>query len=179
MQIFKLVSAKGIRGRFLNMDIVDPKTRSRMMRGITSKDTKPETLVRSYLHRRGFRYRLHHRIAGSRPDLVFAQHKAVVFVHGCFWHRHAGCRFAYMPKSRKEFWKVKLSRNAARDVETLLKLTKAGWRTAVVWECVLRSEAQRLPMLEQLADWISGTQSALELPESSGSVCTEFFRQNV
>src|SRR4051812_48917573 len=96
-------------------DVVTPETRSRMMSGIRGRDTKPELAVRRYLHSRGLRYRLHVSDLPGRPDIVLPARRTVVFVHGCFWHRHEGCRFAYTPKSRQEFWVPKLEGNAARD----------------------------------------------------------------
>lgn len=121
-------------------DIVTPETRSRMMSGIRGRDTKPELAVRRYLHSRGLRYRLHVRELPGRPDIVLPRHRTVVFVHGCFWHRHEGCRFAYTPKSRQEFWLPKLEGNAARDARDQQQLRDLGWRVEVVWECELRSD---------------------------------------
>lgn len=105
------------------------------MSGIRGKNTKPELAVRRYLHRQGFRYRLHVRTLPGRPDIVLPRYGAVLFVHGCFWHRHKGCRYAYMPKSRPEFWDPKLSGNADRDVRDQERLGHLGWRVHVVWEC--------------------------------------------
>ena len=116
------------------MDIVDSATRSRMMASIRNRDTKPELIVRRYLHRLGFRYRLHAKLPG-RPDLVLPKHKTVVFVHGCFWHRHEQCRFATVPKSNIQFWQQKLSANVLRDERNTAKLRELGWRVIVVWEC--------------------------------------------
>ncbi|MEO7229617.1 MAG: very short patch repair endonuclease, partial [Candidatus Limnocylindrales bacterium] len=95
----------------------------------------PELLVRRYLHRHGFRYRLHVRDLPGTPDIVLPRHRAVVLVHGCFWHRHPGCRFAYQPKSRTEFWEPKLRANRERDARDQERLRDAGWRVHVVWEC--------------------------------------------
>lgn len=117
------------------MDRVSPAVRSRMMSGIRGKDTRPELIVRSYLHRAGLRFRLHDRTLPGRPDIVLPRHRAVVLVHGCFWHHHAGCRFAYMPKSREAFWRHKLSANVLRDQQNEDALRQAGWRVFVVWEC--------------------------------------------
>lgn len=105
---------------------------------VRSKDTKPEIAVRRWLHARGYRYRLHVANLPGRPDLVFASRKKVVFIHGCFWHRHAGCSLARMPKSRLDFWGPKLDANAERDRRKLAALTEAGWSALVVWECELR-----------------------------------------
>jgi DNA mismatch endonuclease, patch repair protein len=126
-------------------DVVTPETRSRMMSGIRGRDTKPEMAVRRYLHARGFRYRLHARELPGRPDIVLPRYRVVVFVHGCFWHRHEGCRFAYHPKSRQEFWGPKLDGNAARDARDQQRLRDLGWRVDVVWEC--EATPERLALL--------------------------------
>jgi DNA mismatch endonuclease (patch repair protein) len=121
-------------------DVVDRATRSRMMSGIRGRDTKPEKQVRSFLHRAGLRFRLHASLPG-KPDLVFPKHRAVAFVHGCFWHRHAGCRYATTPSSNVDFWQAKFDANVARDKRVTRQLRKAGWRVLVVWECQLSSSA--------------------------------------
>lgn len=97
------------------VDIVDAETRSRMMAGIKGKNTKPELAVRLALHARGFRYRLHSKKVHGRPDLVLPKHRAVIFVHGCFWHRHEGCRYATNPSTRTAFWQAKFEANVAQD----------------------------------------------------------------
>lgn len=106
------------------------------MSGILGRDTAPERLVRSHLHRAGLRFRLHVRLPG-KPDIVLARWNALVFVHGCFWHRHAGCRFAYTPKSNRSFWMRKFEANVARDRTVRLQLRNLGWRVFTVWECQL------------------------------------------
>ena len=106
-------------------DVVDRATRSRMMSGIRGRDTKPEKQVRSFLHRAGLRFRLHASLPG-KPDLVFPKHGAVVFVHGCFWHRHAGCRYATTPSSNVDFWQAKFDANVARDKRCLLYTSDAA-----------------------------------------------------
>lgn len=117
------------------MDIIEPGQRSALMSRIRGKDTKPELAVRRLAHSMGYRFRLHRRDLPGRPDLVFPRLRKVVFVHGCFWHQHPGCRYAYQPKSRVEFWKVKFAANAARDRSALAALNDLGWDTLVVWEC--------------------------------------------
>src|SRR4051812_25200282 len=109
------------------------------MSRIRGKDTKPELLVRSELHRRGYRFRLHCRTLPGCPDLVLHKHRLAVFVHGCFWHRHQNCKFAYSPKSRRTFWAAKFCRNVERDAEVFRDLRRLGWRVAVIWECETRS----------------------------------------
>lgn len=116
-------------------DIVDRATRSRMMSGIRGKDTKPERLIRSYLYRAGLRFRLHSRTIAGRPDIVLPGRRVAVFVHGCFWHRHAGCSKAYLPKSNIAFWHAKFEENVRRDRRTTRALRRAGWRVLTVWEC--------------------------------------------
>ena len=122
------------------MDIVDSKQRSAMMSRIKSRDTAPEIAVRRIAHRSGFRFRLHRKDLPGRPDLVFPRYRAVVFVHGCFWHRHGGCRYAYTPKTRVRFWAAKFSQNVARDRHDLEALRRIGWRVMVIWECETRDE---------------------------------------
>ena len=129
------------------VDVVDPATRSRMMSGIRGKDTKPELLVRKYLHARGLRFRLHVKDLPGKPDLVFPKYRTVVFVHGCFWHRHAGCKYATLPSSRADFWENKLSDNVARDQYQLATLHGLGWHVVIVWECELREGLARLELL--------------------------------
>lgn len=121
-------------------DIVDPRKRSEMMRNIRSANTKPEMTVRRFLHARGFRYRLHDKKLPGSPDIVLPKYRAVVFVHGCFWHHHAGCRYAYLPKSRQDFWKAKFAANRARDKKLVDELQELGWRVLVFWECALREQ---------------------------------------
>ena len=106
-----------------------------MMSGIRGRDTKPELKVRRYLHSRGLRYRLHVRSLPGRPDMLLPRHRAVVLVHGCFWHRHPGCRHAYVPVSNHEFWQAKFNQNTARDERDQTGLRALGWRVFVVWEC--------------------------------------------
>jgi len=116
-------------------DIVDFQTRSRMMSGIRGRDTKPELLLRRTLHALGFRYRLHGRKLPGRPDIVLPKYRAVIFVHGCFWHRHEGCKLATTPSTRREFWQGKFQENVARDQRNIKSLRVSDWRVAVVWQC--------------------------------------------
>lgn len=129
------------------VDVVDSATRSRMMAGIQGKNTKPELLVRKYLHGRGLRYRIHAKELPGKPDLIFPKFKAVVFVHGCFWHQHSGCKYATTPSSREIFWANKLSENVARNACQIAALNDLGWRVFVVWECELRNGKARLDLL--------------------------------
>ena len=138
------------------MDVVSPSVRSRMMRNIRSRNTRPEILVRRCLHASGFRYRLGTRILGTKPDVVLARHRVAVFVHGCFWHRHENCRHAATPGSNVEFWQAKFRTNMARDSAVVEKLLAAGWRVVVVWECW----SKRKLALDWLATWIRDSDEA-------------------
>lgn len=132
-------------------DIVDKVTRSRMMSGIRSKNTKPELTVRQRLHAAGLRFRLHAEDLPGCPDLVFRNRKTVVFVHGCFWHRHENCRFAYAPKSRKAFWSKKLASNIARDKLACSQLLNMGWHVLTIWECECSNEKALNQLVKKVA----------------------------
>lgn len=126
-------------GNFLkSMRITTTPQRSRMMSNIRGMNTWPERMLRASLFSKGFRYRLHARDLPGSPDLVFPKHRAVIFVHGCFWHRHAGCRYTTTPKANSEFWKRKFQGNIDRDARHVATLHGLGWRVAVVWECSLK-----------------------------------------
>jgi DNA mismatch endonuclease, patch repair protein len=120
------------------MDRLSREHRSWNMSRIRGRNTKPEYAVRSMLHRLGFRFRLHSRELPGRPDVVLPKYQSVVLVHGCFWHRHSQCPFAYTPKSRINFWGRKFAENVTRDRCTVTALRKAGWKVIIVWECELR-----------------------------------------
>ena len=124
-------------------DTVDYATRSRIMASVGREDTRPEMLVRRELHRLGFRFRLHDARLPGKPDLVLRKHSAVIFVHGCYWHRHEGCRYATTPATRREFWLGKFAANVQRDLRDQAALRTEGWRVFVVWECVLRRDSTR------------------------------------
>lgn len=127
--------------------------RSYNMSRIRSKNTKPELMVRKYLHAFGFRYRLHDRSLPGKPDLVLPKYKTAVFVHGCFWHSHQNCRYAVMPKSNTEYWTKKISGNVTRDQGVSVKLSELGWKQIVLWECDLRKlnfESTMLKLIKQL-----------------------------
>ncbi|MEO8242376.1 MAG: DNA mismatch endonuclease Vsr [bacterium] len=144
-------------------DVVDRQTRSRMMAGIRNKDTKPELALRCALHACGFRYRLHPKAVTGRPDLVLPKHKAVIFVHGCFWHRHPGCRFASTPSTRVEFWQAKFNANVTRDLLVVARLGSEGWRVATIWECALRSPAMVELSAERVWAWLQSDTAILEI----------------
>lgn len=145
-------------------DVVDKQTRSRMMSGIQGKNTRPEMLLRRSLHRLGFRYRLYSRALPGKPDIVFPKYRAVVFVHGCFWHRHPGCRYTTNPATRPEFWQEKFRGTIERDRRAVERLTKQGWRVAVVWECALRRHREA-EVADLVADWLKSDREGLEVPE--------------
>lgn len=126
-------------------DVVSKATRSRMMSGIRGANTSPELIVRKFLFAAGFRYRLHVSRLAGRPDIVLPKLRSVVFVHGCFWHRHPRCKYAYMPKSNVVFWKKKFAANVDRDRVVKRLLRRAGWRVHVVWEC--QADDRRLSKL--------------------------------
>ncbi len=145
-------------------DIVSPEVRSRMMAGIRGKDTKPELIVRRALHARGLRYRLHARDLPGKPDLVFPKFRAVILVHGCFWHGHE-CHLFRWPGSRVEFWQAKISKNRYNDLINTQKLAEAGWRRAIVWECALKGK-RRIPVdtvADQLEDWLHSGLHGIEI----------------
>ena len=117
------------------VDIVDSATRSRMMSGIRGKNTAPELAIRKYLHSQGFRFRLHVKDLPGKPDIVLPKYRTAIFVHGCFWHQHPGCKDAVMPKSNTKFWAEKLTGNVKRDARNISELVKLGWKCLIVWEC--------------------------------------------
>ncbi|MDR1731503.1 MAG: very short patch repair endonuclease [Synergistaceae bacterium] len=120
------------------MDIKSVEARSRNMARIKSERTAPEMFIRSHFHRRGLRYRANFKETPGKPDLYFPGRRVAVFVHGCYWHRHPGCRYAYTPSSRPEFWLPKLEGNRRRDLEVLQELKTRGIRVLIVWECTVR-----------------------------------------
>jgi len=122
------------------VDVFTPAERSRVMSRVRDKNTKPELMVRSLLHRLGFRFRLHRADLPGKPDIVLPRHHSVVFVHGCFWHQHRGCKAAVRPSSRREYWDAKLDGNVNRDRRDKAHLHRLGWRVLVVWECHTKSE---------------------------------------
>lgn len=144
-------------------DIVDAKTRSRMMSGIRGKDTKPERLVRQALSKAGFRFRLHRRELPGAPDVVLPRRRLAIFVHGCFWHMHADCSYSKLPSTRPEFWLAKLSRNAYRDRVARDALIAAGWRVLTVWECATKDPEILAELPATLRRWIDGSEPTGEV----------------
>jgi len=145
-------------------DRVTTAVRSRTMASIKSKDTKPELAIRSILHGRGFRFRLHRRDLPGKPDLVFPGRSAVIFVHGCFWHGH-DCHLFSMPKTRRDFWRQKIDRNSERDAAQRRMLAEGGWRVATVWECALmgRTRLRIEEVGESCAAWLKSDIMELEV----------------
>ena len=145
-------------------DIVSSETRSRIMSGIRSVDTKPELVMRRGLHRRGFRFRLHDRKIPGCPDLVFAGRRSVVFVNGCFWHGHE-CHLFRWPKSNEAFWRDKITANVERDRLNRTRLLEQGWRICRVWECALKGK-RRLPanmVIDRCVAWLNGVEPELDI----------------
>ncbi|WP_166037171.1 very short patch repair endonuclease [Sphingosinicella sp. YJ22] len=145
-------------------DVVDAATRSRMMSRIRGRDTKIEVVIRKALHARGLRYRTGVRTLPGRPDIVLARWRAVILVHGCFWHAH-DCGLCRLPATRPEFWREKLESNAARDHRNQAALLEAGWRVAIVWECALRGRGSQAvaSVADELAHWARANDKTIEL----------------
>lgn len=123
-------------------DVHEPQTRSYNMSQIRGKDTKPEMLVRKFLHNRGFRYRLHDKNLPGKPDLVFNKIKTVIFIHGCFWHGHENCKYFKLPKSKTEWWQNKIKGNKMNDRENYERLISLGWKILTIWECELKPKVR-------------------------------------
>ncbi|MDG6094197.1 very short patch repair endonuclease [Acetobacter sp. AN02] len=152
-------------------DVHDAQTRRRNMAAVRGKDTKPEMSVRQMLFAAGFRYRLHGRGLPGKPDLVFPKYRAVIFVHGCFWHHH-DCHLFCWPGTREEFWRTKIARNELRDRQSAAALREAGWRVAVVWECALKGRSRLAPdeTGALLADWLRSDRAELVVQGTSAGV---------
>jgi len=145
-------------------DVVDRKTRSRMMSGIRGKDTKPELIIRKILHALGFRYKLHDKQLPGSPDMVFPKYKAVIFVNGCFWHGH-NCHLFKWPSSREEFWHNKITRTQEKDKENIEELLQENWRVLQIWECAIKGK-ERLPtekIIEKVSFWLKSSQTQLDI----------------
>jgi len=146
-------------------DVVDKATRSRMMSGIRGKDTKPEMIIRSGLHKLGFRFRLHDKKLPGKPDMVLRKYNAVIFINGCFWHKHE-CRLFKWPKTRQEFWRKKIDKNHENDELSFEELSKLGWRICVVWECALRGKNKDLTkVIDKITKWLTSKDKSLEIAE--------------
>lgn len=121
-------------------DVHDPKARSFNMSRIKAKNTKPELLVRKFLFSKGLRFRLHDPSLPGKPDIILKKYKIVIQVNGCFWHKHEGCRYFVIPKTRTDWWLKKINKTVQRDIENEKKLSTLGWKTLVVWECELKNK---------------------------------------
>ena len=137
-------------------DVVTSAIRSRMMAGIKGKNSKPEIIVRQLLHGAGFRYRLHRRDLPGTPDIVLPGRKIAIFVQGCFWHAHLGCRYAKIPSTRADFWTAKLQGNVERDKRAQDQLSAMGWRVLLIWECSTRHPGTSEHLKSQILEWIRG-----------------------
>ena len=145
-------------------DKYDRAKRSQIMSAIRGKDTKPELMIRQALYARGFRYRLHVKDLPGRPDIVMRKRRAVIFVHGCFWHGH-DCHLFRLPESRVAFWKAKFDRNQERDHEVRAALRERDWRMLVIWECSLRGRGRLAvdDVIQRAVDWLNGTEAEMEI----------------
>jgi DNA mismatch endonuclease (patch repair protein) len=144
------------------VDVVDKITRSRMMAGIRSKDTKPELGLRRALHGLGLRYRLHVPGLPGRPDIILPRYHVAVEVRGCFWHRHEDCVFCTTPASNSRFWKSKFTGTVRRDKQNLTALRKLGWRVAIVWECSVKDEGAEV-IAGKISAWLRSGRSFKEI----------------
>lgn len=145
------------------VDFLSPTERSERMSRIRSSNTSPELAMRRALHALGFRFRLHRKDLPGRPDIVLPRHRAAIFVHGCFWHRHDGCKVASTPKSNTAFWIEKFDRNVARDLQARKMLEAQGWKVIVVWECQLGSVRKATEVALQVAREIQANASRMNL----------------
>lgn len=134
-------------------DVLTPEQRHKCMSRIQGRDTKPEMIVRSWLHNKGYRFRLHKSDLPGKPDIVLKKYSLVIFLNGCYWHRHKGCKYSTIPKTNVDFWLRKFSNNVRRDDENMDKLSKLGWHVLVIWECEVRTrefESKLTTFLEKL-----------------------------
>ena len=151
------------------VDVVSPADRSRIMAGIKGKNSQPELLVRRMLFASGYRFRLHRRDMPGTPDIVMPRRKVAIFVHGCFWHHHQGCRYAKMPATRPSFWKAKLEANVERDRRAVEKLQALGWRVLCVWECSTRDAEAAAGLQGAMNSWIESSERLGEIGVPSRS----------
>lgn len=132
------------------MDTLSPEKRSWNMSRIKSHDTKPEIRVRSLLHRMGYRFRIYKKNLPGSPDIVLSKYKIIIFVHGCFWHQHEGCKKAYSVKSNVEKWETKFKKNIARDTKVRKKLIDLGWDVYIIWECETKNERDLVNIINKI-----------------------------
>lgn len=144
-------------------DIVTTEKRSQMMSGIRGKDTQPEISVRKALFSAGYRFRLHCKDLAGKPDVVLPGRRVAIFVHGCFWHGHQGCRLTKIPSTRSDFWQRKFDANMKRDASAMAALITSGWRVLIVWECLVRRMKTQDELKEKLSHWIESAANQGEL----------------
>lgn len=144
-------------------DIVTKEKRSEIMSRIRSKNTRLEIIVRKLLHAAGYRYRLHRKNLPGKPDLVLPKYRTVIFVHGCFWHRHANCSISSMPKSHTGYWAAKLAANVRRDERNIHLLLAADWRVLTVWECACRDKSHRDRLLMRIEKFLTAKEQCQEI----------------
>lgn len=146
------------------MDKLTKEKRSWNMSRVRSKDTKPELIVRSSLHKMGYRFRVYVKHLPGNPDVVLPKYRAVIFIHGCFWHGHSDCKGGEIPKTRSLFWKEKICENISRDKEAYTQLNLSGWRIAIIWECALKNKSVTFDTFKKLNEWIRSGLDNLEIP---------------
>ena len=148
-------------------DTLSSEQRSRLMAKVRGKDTAIEEKVRSYLHKRGYRFRKHVTGLPGSPDIVLLKYRAAIFVHGCFWHGHSGCRKSRLPTTRRTFWEEKRKANLERDNRRIIELIGSGWRVAVVWQCVLEKSVTISSTMSRLEYWINSESDHCEIPNET------------
>ena len=149
------------------VDTLFPEQRSQLMSKIHGKDTAIERKVRSHLHKKGYRFRKHVSTLPGSPDIVLPKYKAALFIHGCFWHGHSGCRKSRLPTTRHAFWEEKRRANLERDARKISELINFGWRVAIVWQCVLEKPKILSSTINILEDWINSESTQCEIPNNT------------
>lgn len=149
------------------VDKVDSATRSRNMAAIKSRNTTPELFIRSMLHKRGFRFRLHVKDLPGKPDIVLPKYHAVIFINGCFWHGHPNCRLYKLPGTRTEYWQKKITRNQANDARSIALLLESNWRVCIIWECKIRASKKDFnPLIDIISNFLNSTTPFIEVREN-------------
>jgi len=148
------------------IDFMTPKQRSQAMSRVRGKNTKPEKLVRSYLHSQGFRFRINNPKLPGKPDIVLKKYNVVIFVHGCFWHHHKGCKKSKMPETRKEFWENKIGNTVKRDKRNISELKKLGWRIGIIWECAIKNKEDLSSSCAKVKCWIVGNEKMIRIQKN-------------
>lgn len=134
-----------------------------MMSGIKGKNTKPELIIRSMLHKKGFRFRIHNSKLPSKPDIVLKKYRAVILIHGCFWHRHQ-CRIFKWPQTNQEFWEIKINKNYENDIKKMNELHEMGWRICIIWECAIKGAGKDLErVISDVTSWIRSENNFMEI----------------